>query len=198
MTRHKYYETNKRNKEYYKSKGICINCCKELAEPNRTLCWECAEKDRNRERTYDKKRKSEYNKRKKELCDAFGICTTCMKRDKYHGKQCIECYLKRKKKYKQQTSQSDKLPRELWSEFERCMICGGERAEGSKLCKTHLEIARRNAEIARGHIDRENHLWRKDADSSINYTKTYTFRRLHMMKKFGRMTKNEKTLNITA
>lgn len=178
---HKYYHTNKKNKEYYKSKGICINCFKEQAEPNKTLCWECAEKDRNRIRTYDKERKRLYNKRKKELCDAFGVCTTCMTRDKYKGKQCIHCYLKRKRKYKEEISQSEKLPRELWGEFERCMICGAERAEGSKLCKTHLETARKNAMNARKYIDRENHTWRRDINSSVIYTQTFETRKVNVM-----------------
>lgn len=177
---HKYYEINKRNKEYYKSIGICINCCKEPAEPNRVLCWECAEKDRNRERTYNKERKLKYNKRKKELCDAFGICTTCMKREKYKGKQCIHCYLKRKRKYKEQILELDKLPRELWGEFERCMICGGERAEGSKLCEKHLKIARANAENARRYVDTKNHKWRNEINSSVVYTQTYNTRRVHI------------------
>ena len=178
---HKNYLANKRNKEYYKSKGICINCCKEPAEPNKTLCWECAEKDRNRIRTYDKERKAKYNKRKKELCDAFGVCTTCMTKDKFKGKQCIDCYLKRKRKYKENISQSDKLPKELWNEFDRCMICGGERAEGSKLCKKHLEVARANATNARKYIDRENHLWRTEINSSVLYTQTYRMRKTNVI-----------------
>lgn len=178
---HKYYETNKRSKDYYKSRGICINCRKEQAEPNRVLCWECAEKDRNRTRTYDKERKAKYNKRKKELCDAFGVCTTCMKADKYKGKQCISCYLKRKRKYKDRIIEQDKLPRELWDEFDRCMICGGERAEGSKLCKTHLEVARRNASNARKYIDIKNHKWRKEISSSVLYTQSYQVRKLNVI-----------------
>lgn len=170
---HKYYETNKRNKDYYKSKGICINCCKEQAEPNRTLCWECAEKDRNRVRTYDKERKKAYNKRKKELCDAFGICTTCLKREKYKGKRCLHCYLKGKNAYKEKQALSDKLPRELWGAYERCMMCGDERAEGSKLCKHHLEVARKNAENAREYVDRENHKWNRENEIGAMYTRTF-------------------------
>lgn len=178
---HKYYETNKRNKEYYKSKGICINCYKEPAEPNRTLCWECAEKDRKRVRTYDKERKAKYNKRKKELCDAFGICTTCCAREKYKGKQCIHCYLKRKRKYKEKMLKEGNIPRELWDEFERCMICGAERAEGSKLCEKHLETARTNAEIARKSIDKTNHIWRRDINTSVLYTQTFKTRMMKII-----------------
>lgn len=174
---HKYYETNKRNKEYYKSKGICINCCKEQAEPNRVLCWECAEKDRNRVRTYDKERKAKYNKRKKELCDAFGICTSCMKAEKYKGKQCINCYLKRKRKYKEKMLQQGNIPKELWDELGRCMICGGERAKDSKLCDKHLATLRNNASIAREHIDRTNHIWRREINSSVLYTQSYEIRK---------------------
>jgi hypothetical protein len=174
---HKYYKTNKRNKDYYKSKGICINCCKEQAEPNRVLCWECAEKDRNRLRTYDKKRKAQYKKRKTELCDAFGICTTCHKREKYKGKQCIDCYLKRVRKYKEKQVSNEKLPKSMWGEYERCMICGEERTKDSKLCEKHLEIARKNAENARKHTNNKVHIWREEINKSVAHTQTYTIRK---------------------
>lgn len=172
----KYYETNKLNKDYYKSKGICINCFNEQAEPNKVLCWECAEKDRLRVRTYDKERKKQYNKRKKELCDAFGICTTCMKRKKFKGKQCIHCYMKRHKEYRDSISSSDKLPKELWVEFDKCMVCGEDRVEGHKLCAKHLEVARNNAATARSFINREDHIWKKEINSSVLYTQTYKAR----------------------
>lgn len=164
-------------KEYYhtyKKLGICTACGKNKAEENRILCFECAEKDANRVRTYDKKRKSEYNKRKRELCDAFGVCTTCMKKDKYKGKRCIECYLKAKKKYKEKQLDAGKIPRNLWEEFELCAICGQPRQEGSKLCKTHLEIARKNAQNARRFVDRENHPWEKIKEMEIKRISYFT------------------------
>ncbi|GAA0093003.1 hypothetical protein UT300009_30330 [Paraclostridium bifermentans] len=150
-------------KEYYdiyKSMGICVSCGKNKAVEGRVQCEDCIEKDLQRTKTFNKERKKKYARRKKDLCEAFGVCTTCMKRDMHKGKQCLECYLKRKRKYKEQVLDSGKIPRELWSEFGLCSVCGDVRHEGSKLCKKHLEIARKNAKIARNHVDRENHKWK--------------------------------------
>lgn len=173
-------------KEYYhtyKQLGICTACGKEKAEEGKVLCFECAIKDANRKRTYDKKRKQEYNKRKKELCDAFGICTTCMKREKYKGKRCIECYLKAHRKYKEKQIEEGKIPRNLWDEFELCAICGKPRYKNSKLCKEHLDTARKNALNARNYIDRDNHAWKKENDISVKYTQTFLQRRKNMIYK---------------
>ena len=157
-------------KEYYytyKSLGICTACGKNKAKEGKVLCFECAEKDANRAKNYDKNRKSEYNKRKKALCDAFGICTTCMKREKYKGKRCIECYLKAQRKYKEKQLEKGEVPRNLWSELGLCAICGEPRYENSKLCKKHLEITRERALNARKFVDKKNHSWRKIKDFEI-------------------------------
>lgn len=158
--RKRYYHT-------YKKLGICTACGKNKAEEGRVLCFECAEKDINKTKTYDKKRKSEYNKRKKELCDAFGICTTCMKKEKYKGKRCIECYVKSKRKYRERQLDTGKLPRNLWNEFDLCSVCGQPSYKDSKLCKKHLEVARKQASNARQYIDRENHKWKQIKDAEI-------------------------------
>ena len=168
-------------KEYYhtyKNLGICTACGKNKAEEGRVLCFECAEKDANRKRSYDKNRKREYNKRKKELCDAFGICTTCMKREKHKGKRCIECYVKAQRKYKEKQLDAGKIPRNLWDEFGLCSICGEPRHEGSKLCKKHLDVARQNALHARKHIDRENHTWKRVKDMEIKRMSYFANRRI--------------------
>lgn len=151
-------------KEYYdihKKLGICTHCGKNKAQEGRVLCAECAEKDANKKRNYNKERKKAYNKRKRDLCDAFGICTVCMKREKYKGKRCIECYLKGKKRYKEQQLDAGKIPKNLWSEFGLCLICGQPRAEGHKMCEKHLKIYRKNAQNARKYIDKEHHIWRE-------------------------------------
>lgn len=135
-------------KEYYhtyKNLGICTSCGKNKAEEGKVQCFECAEKDANRTRTYDKKRKSEYNKRKKELCDAFGVCTTCMKRDKYKGKQCIECYTKRKEKEKAKGT----IPKQERMDKDICLMCNEPVVEGKYYCEKHLNILRVNVEKGR-------------------------------------------------
>lgn len=151
--RKEYYDT-------YKKLGICTSCGKNKAMENRVLCPDCIEKDNLRTRTYDKERKKFYNKRKRELCEALGVCTTCMTRDMKKGKQCLECYTKRIRKYREKQAEQGKLPRALWSEYGLCSICGEPVEEGNKLCSKHLEIARKNATHMRSFINRDTHKWR--------------------------------------
>lgn len=133
--RKEYYDT-------YKALGICTSCGKNKAQPNRVLCSECAKKDASRKRTYDKERKAAYNKRKRELCDAFGICTTCCTREKYKGQKCKECYTKSKEKYSQKQKEKGIVPRGERLDKDLCYICGDTVEEGYTLCKKHLDLAR--------------------------------------------------------
>lgn len=155
----------------YKSLGICTCCGKRKAFEGRTLCEECIEKDLMREKSYNKERKKQYNRRKKDLCLAFVICTTCMKRDMSHGKQCLECYNKRKRKYREQQTDSGKIARNLWSSFNLCTICGEPAADNSKLCEKHLHQARDKAAHMRKFIDREKHNWHKVTEAEIKKIK---------------------------
>ena len=164
--RKKYYDI-------YKELGICTYCGKNKAMENRVLCPDCLEKDSARPKTYDKERKRQYSKRKKELCDAFGVCTSCMTRDKYKGSQCIDCYTKRMRKYREKQAKEGKLPRNLWSEYGLCSHCGEPAVEGHKLCSKHLEIARNNATHMRTFIDRSNHKWRDVTTQEIAKIKAF-------------------------
>ncbi|HSQ89769.1 hypothetical protein, partial [Romboutsia sp.] len=107
-----------------------------------------------------REKKNLYRRKKREICRAFGICTSCMKRKKHVGSLCLECYVKSKKRYDEKIVSKDKLPKHLWGSFELCTMCGKPRYGDSKLCKEHLEIARRNQKIASSYINRESHIWR--------------------------------------
>ena len=69
---------NKDDYAWYKSHNICVRCRHERAEPNRVICWECIDK----EKEYDRKKRNspieEYKKRdmnKYNDLKAKGICT---------------------------------------------------------------------------------------------------------------------------
>lgn len=158
--RKEYYDT-------YKALGICTCCGKNKAEPNRVLCLECAIRDASRKKSYDKKRKAAYLKRKKELCDAFGICTSCCKKEKYKGKQCIDCYLKRKRKYAEKLAKEGKISRSLYSEYGLCSFCGKPVVEGKKVCEKHLKTTRERGEYARQFVDYKNHIWKMVQDVEV-------------------------------
>lgn len=140
--RKEYYET-------YKSMGVCTSCGKNKAENGKVLCLECAAEDRARIRKYDKERKASYTKRKKELCDAFGVCTTCLARDKYNGKRCKECYTKSKEKYKEKQKSKGMVPRELRFDMDLCYTCGEPVEEGYSFCSKHLGSVRGNIKKGR-------------------------------------------------
>ena len=71
-------------REWYKLKGICTCCRKELAMINRTMCPECLDKTKeNSERTRStesKEQRKEYVKKKRQQCIENGICRECLKR----------------------------------------------------------------------------------------------------------------------
>lgn len=163
-------------KEYYdlyKSMGLCTCCGKNKAEPNRVLCLECAVKDSEKIKKYDKIRKANYSKRKRELCDAFGVCTTCMTRDKYKGKRCMECYLKAKRKYREKQNEKDIIPRQIRVGLDVCFFCGEEVESGHKVCAKHLKVCLENASNARKFIDKDSHKWRKDKNMEILRLQSY-------------------------
>ena len=160
--RKKYYDI-------YKKLGICTSCGKNKAEEGRVHCLECAIKDAERKRTYnyDKERKAKYIKRKRELCDAFGICTTCCTREKYKGKLCIECYLKSKRRYREKQIEKGVTPRDMRRDFNVCFYCGKPAVEGKRVCQKHLDILRENATHARKFNNTSNHKWRREKESDI-------------------------------
>lgn len=159
--------------DLYKSMGLCTCCGKNKAEPNRVLCLECAVKDSERDKKYDKKRKAEYSKRKRELCDAFGVCTTCMTRDKYKGKRCMECYLKAKRKYKEKQREEGAVPRDMRRELDLCFFCGEPVVPGHRVCAKHLKVGIMSASNARTFVDKENHKWRQDKNMEILRLQSY-------------------------
>lgn len=151
---------------YYKERGICVRCKKAKAHPGKTQCLDCLEKiatyQRNR---YPKissdtrKRNTEYLKRKKNLCVAFGVCVQCMQRDAKKGQVCLDCYVKRKKNYEEKQRLSEKPPRHLWKEMNLCAVCGEPVEEGKRLCSKHSEIWANNISKHRKNTDRQNHPW---------------------------------------
>lgn len=77
----------KERREKLKLLGLCISCEHEQAEPNKTKCWECAEKDRiasenRRKNTEAKQRRALSDKERYERNKENGICTHCGKKTK--------------------------------------------------------------------------------------------------------------------
>ena len=122
---------------FYKRLGICVRCHKEQAEPNRVMCWECSDKEKEKYRIKREEKKEEYNKRdlnKYNRLKELGICTYCKHEKampgKYKCKNCL-CKLKRKRDAKR----TDIMRYERVS-YGLCYICGKEELkDGFRVCE---------------------------------------------------------------
>ena len=147
-------------KEWYKSKGICINCGKERAWSGRLMCPECLDKTKiNSERTRteeSKEQRKKYIKRKRELCVAFGICRECLKKETKVGQKCLECYVK---EVKRNEAKRTKVKKNMRVELGLCYFCGQPTEDGHKTCKKHHIIMANN--LSKASRDNSGHYWRK-------------------------------------
>ena len=103
--------------KWYKSKGICTKCGTNKSKPGNTMCFDCADKSNQRSQDYYHNKMSKeqynrrlaYNKRKRELCVAFGLCRDCLKRDATKGKYCLDCYIKYTRRNKKKSELDDRF-----------------------------------------------------------------------------------------
>ena len=155
---------NKELYNWYKSKGICTKCGTNKAKPGGTMCFDCADKDieRSQDYYYNKmtedqyKKRLAYNKRKRELCVAFGLCRDCLKRDAVKGKFCLECYLKAQRRNKKK-SEGDVIRSER-VEYGLCYFCGKPVLEGKKTCPDCYN--NRKLSILKNKHNNTQHSWR--------------------------------------
>lgn len=151
--------------DWYKSKGICTKCGTNKAKPGATMCFDCSEKDieRSQDYYYNKmtedqyKRRLAYNRRKRELCIAFGLCRDCLKRDAVKGKFCLECYLKAQRRRMKKREGS--IARTERIEYGLCYFCGKPVLEGKKTCPDCYNN-RRVIMIENAISDNTHHVWR--------------------------------------
>lgn len=104
-----------------------------------------------------KKQRREYQKRKRELCIAFGICRECMCKIATNGNYCLECYLKNKKRSKRKRNG---VPRAERVSFGLCYFCGEPAEKGFKTCRYHHLIMANNVKHT-NYNDNKYHIWRQ-------------------------------------
>lgn len=147
-------------KEWYKSKGICVNCGKEKAWNGRLMCPECLEKTKiNSERTRSRESKEQrklYLKKKRELCVTFGICRECLKREATIGKKCLECHVK---EVKRNEAKRTEVKKNMRVELGLCYFCGQLSENGYKTCEKHHKIMANN--FSKWDRNNNNHYWRQ-------------------------------------
>lgn len=162
-------------RKWLKSKGYCINCCKEKAFEGRTMCPECLDKIKERseatrtENSREQRRK--YIKRKRDICVAFGICRECLKRNAKVGLKCVECHAKELQRRERNRKE---VKRNIRVELGLCYFCGNPVIEGYKTCNKHLQL--QGSKFRKWHIengDNSNHIWRKIQSSEIDIMRHY-------------------------
>lgn len=145
------YSRQKEDYYFAKEHGICVNCKTETAEPGKTLCLECGEKSRERnrktaaQRTEEQKKvlyekNAERNRRIYSQRKAASICTKCGKHKAAYGRTlCINC-LTRKRRQKDRRWNND-IPRSERAEYGLCYVCGNPVCRKSeKLCQKHYNL----------------------------------------------------------
>ncbi len=142
MARERYY--------WLKSHGICVRCGQESAEPNKTQCWECAEKNKERRALryakMDYAAKTEYNEKIRmngnaRFVDrkARGLCVKCGKRAPAVGiLSCNECRRKQQKSDAKRLAKRaavHPIPIDMRNSLGLCRQCGEPLAKPEdKLC----------------------------------------------------------------
>lgn len=138
-----------------KEHGICTQCRKAKARPNRNTCDDCAEKQSTRER---KKRESEdrapinaRNKQRRERLKADGLCFRCGKHKPEQGKtMCTECAIK----YRRWNREWHNKKSRHWKETGQCQWCSNKAIHGKNYCEKHyIDLCER---IAKGREARED------------------------------------------
>lgn len=167
-------ESDRMSYAWLKSRGICVYCGKEYAEPNRVRCSDCAEKHRleNAKRYMGKPEKRDaYNQQRRERREKLkeaGICVHCGQKPAYTHNghtyiSCYDCYIKQKRA---ETKYAKKRYKR-WRESGLCAWCGEACSDGYKLCPDCLEELKRRglkgspigAAVAKEKRLKEGHPW---------------------------------------
>ncbi len=167
-------------KRWYKEHGICVNCGQnEVYLPrSKTLCLQCLEdqKERHKNReisTEQRYRENMHNRRRYDLCVAFGVCTKCAKRDVSEGHTiCNVCLAKMRIKKEKKRRKNGILPKGFYTPTI-CENCHKEKPDdGRKLCPACYKQACTAIALGRSKANNQNHIWRRKNE-------VYIFARKH-------------------
>lgn len=135
----------KDRKEKLKLLGLCALCGHEYAEPNKTKCFKCAEKDRLRQEKYResedyRENQSKGSKKRYQYRKEKGLCVVCGKKQQEKGLKCISCYNKVKanrRRYNDKHGIPTDISRAERISYGLCYICGETGYDGHRVCRKH-------------------------------------------------------------
>ncbi len=122
---------------FFKHRGICTRCQKEMALDGYTMCADCLANEAVRASKHappseqaKQRRKGKYQYRKQN-----GLCVDCGKpRHKDSASYCYEHMLYHKRKSREYNASKDKI-------YAGCPRCGKPSKPGYKLCEYHYNLA---------------------------------------------------------
>lgn len=138
-----YYKgLRKEEYDFYKSIGICVRCHKNSAEPNKSMCIECADKEAEYNR--NKRNRKPISIKAKDLDKYYrlkeaGICTYCKHEQAISGKtKCSKCLAKIRRK---RDEKRQELYRSEWVSYGICYLCGKNPVmKGKGVCEKCYEV----------------------------------------------------------
>lgn len=121
----------KEDYECYKKLGVCVACRRENAEPNKTLCFECNERQKQRTNNRrasmtaeEKAKKIQKNKIQYAERKSQGLCVRCGKRKATENySNCVECRIKDNRRKSRYIPKSP-VPIDMRNALGLCRQCG--------------------------------------------------------------------------
>lgn len=154
--------------EWLKSKGYCVRCGKEKAEPGKTACTLCKMNAREKNRIYwhekcsPEQKQKYYEKAKmyRQMLDDEGICKKCSKRPAKDGrKMCANCLAQERERMKTARIAKGVMPRCIMGNGKYCYFCGKSGCNGEKLCPECKAAA--TSHLPKPQSQTSDHIWRK-------------------------------------
>ena len=152
---------------FYKGLKICVRCHKEVAEPNKVMCYECLEK----ENQYMREKRKSKEAREKDLSKYYelkerGICTYCKKAKAIEGRtKCKKCLDKIRNKRNSKKCDIDRSER---VSYGLCYICGNDGLyQDTHVCEKCYK--KRYESISKIMYDKaSNNCWKQDNKAVFN------------------------------
>lgn len=154
-------------RESARKRGVCVICLKQKAEPNRSRCWECGQKELKRatarqNNEVQRGQHKEYLKERYREHKRNGVCTRCSKPAYPNHTMCYEHMIKARRLSNEKYARTRKL---TYKEQGLCSRCGKDVVSGYKLCAECLEDVRKRGLNGRANVDRKKHPWKLDQEA---------------------------------
>lgn len=149
--------------QWYKEKGICVQCGSYKSAPGRVRCECClaknaesSSKQRKKRGVEERKKDNENHRIAREKRKQKGLCINCGKPQSKSSKCfCIDCRIKNQRK---NDRRKNGISRSERYSYGLCYICGGKLDADGRLCSVCKTRSTENLPKE----SKKNSYWRKD------------------------------------